>query len=452
MTFFAIAYIIVLNPIILSSSPDVNGDFLQFPQVAAVTALVAGLMTIFFGAATNFPMALATGLGINSLIAVTIVQHVSWAEAMGLIVLDGIIIVLLALTGIRSAVLNAVPGELKLAITVGIGLFITLIGFVDAGFVRRNPDSASTTVPVSLGIEGSIASWPTAVFLVGLLLCTVLMVRGIKGALLIGIALTTVLAMIVERVLAIGPSFVDGAPVPTGWSLSVPQLPEKIVQLPDFSLIGAVDLFGAFTRVGPLTASLFVFTLVIANFFDAMGSITALAAKAGLASEDGEVEGMKTALVVEGVGAIAGGAASCSSNTVFIDSAAGIADGARTGLSSVITGLLLLLAMFFTPLYSVVPMEAAAPVLILVGAMMMQSVTTIDFSRLDVAIPVFLTMVVMPFTYSIANGIGIGFLAWVCTQAASGRARTVSPLLWIVSLMFVVFFAVGPITSLLTGS
>ena len=446
VSFFAMAYIIVLNPLILGSGVDVDGNRLSIVEIAAVTAFTAGVMTVAFGAIARYPFAFATGLGINSLVAVTIAKQVTWAEAMGLVVIEGLIIVILAVSGFRKAVFDAIPADLKAAIAVGIGLFIAMVGFVDSGFVRRIPDAAGTTVPVGLGIEGSIASWPTAVFAFGLLLCGVLVARQVRGGIFIGIVVTTVVAAVVEAITNAGPSFVDGSPSPTGWNLAVPGIPDSLGGLPNLSLIGQVDLLGAFVRIGPLAAGLFVFTLLLANFFDAMGTFTGLGKEAGLMDEQGNLPNMKTALVVEGVGAVAGGFTSSSSNTVFLESATGIAEGARTGLANIVTGGLFLLAMFFTPLYEVVPVEAAAPALVVVGALMMSQIVQIDFTKFSIALPAFLTM---PFTYSIANGIGIGFVAWVVMASATGRARSVHPLLWVVAAAFLVYFAIGPITDAL---
>ncbi|QHE67901.1 NCS2 family permease [Rhodococcus sp. WAY2] len=455
VSFVAMAYIVVLNPLILGSfsaddavaKTDVLGNILPVNQVAAVTALVAGLMSIVFGIVANYPFAIAAGLGINSLLAVTIAPQVTWPEAMGLVVIDGIIIVVLALTGFRTAVFNAIPPELKSAIAAGIGMFIAFIGLVDAGFVRRIPDAAGTTVPVGLGINGSISSWPTVTFVFGVLLMGVLVVRKVRGGLLIGIVVTTVLAAIIEAVAGVGPSLGVN---PNGWNLSVPAAPDVVAELPDLSLVGDVSLFGAFVRIGVLAASLLVFTLVLANFFDAMGTMTGLGKEAGLTDQEGNLPNIGRALVVEGTGAIVGGGASASSNTVFVESASGIAEGARTGLANVVTGLLFLAAMFLTPLYSVVPIEAAAPALVVVGAMMIGQVRDIDFSKFSIALPAFLTIVVMPFTYSIANGIGVGFISWVVLNAASGGVKKIHPLMWVVALLFVAYFAVGPITDAVT--
>ncbi|WP_051721939.1 MULTISPECIES: NCS2 family permease [Actinomycetes] len=451
VTFFTMAYIVVLNPIIIGGVPgnskntDVLGDVLPLAQVAAVTALVAGIMSIIFGLVANYPFAIAAGLGINSLLAVSIAPQVTWAEAMGLVVIDGIIIVALAVTGFRTAVFRAVPPELKAAIAAGIGCFIAFIGLVDAGFVKRIPDAAGTTVPVSLGIDNSVATWPTLIFVFGVLLMGVLVVRKVRGGLLIGIVITTAVAMIVQTFADLGPSVTDTK----GWNLNVPDWPSSVGGMPDLDLVGDVDLFGAFTRIGVLSASVLVFALVLSNFFDAMGTMTGLGKEAELADKDGNLPGIGKALVVEGAGAIAGGAGSASSNTVFVESASGIAEGARTGLANVVTGVLFLVAMFFTPLYSVVPLEAAAPALVVVGALMIAQIRTVDLTRFDYALPCFLTIVVMPFTYSIANGIGVGFITWVVLASARGKIRSIHPLLWLVAALFALYFAKEPIEALI---
>ncbi|MBJ8345697.1 NCS2 family permease [Antrihabitans sp. YC2-6] len=450
VTFVTMAYIVVLNPIIIGGvvgdprNADVDGNVLPIDQVAAVTALVAGVMCIVFGFVAKYPFAFATGLGINSLLAVSLVPEVTWPEAMGLVVIDGIIIVVLAATGFRTAVFNAIPADLKAATAAGIGCFIAFIGFVDAGFVERIPDAAGTTVPVTLGIDNSIASWPVAVFAFGVLLMAILVVRQVKGGLLIGIVVTTLLAILVQRVAELGPASVD----PDGWSLNIPSWPDSPGGLPDFSLVGDVSLFGAFTRIGVLSASIFVFVLVLSNFFDAMGTMTGLGKEAGLSDKDGNLPGIGKALIVEGAGAVAGGAGSASSNTVFVESAAGIAEGARTGLANIVTGALFLVAMFFTPLYRIVPLEAAAPALVVVGGLMISQVRHIDFTDFRIAMPAFLTIVGMPFTYSIANGIGLGFISYVTLAVASGRFRTVHPLLYAVSALFVLYFMKEPIERL----
>ncbi|MEV4598661.1 NCS2 family permease [Amycolatopsis sp. NPDC049253] len=454
VTFVTMAYIVVLNPLIIgsfaagtpSAHADVLGHILPVPAVAAVTALVAGVMTILMGLVANYPFAIATGLGLNSLLAVTLAPQMTWPEAMGLVVIEGVIIVLLVLTGFRTAVFRAVPPALKSAIAVGIGLFICLIGLVDAGFVRRLPDDAHTTVPVGLGINGSVASWPTAVFVVGLLLTAILVAKKVKGAILIGVLGSTVLAIVVESLVKAGPS---NGTNPKGWNLGYPALPSNVIGVPDLSLVGDVS-FGAWTRLPIITVVLLVFTLVLADFFDAMGTMTGLGKEAGLIGKDGQLPSVGRALFVEGLAGAAGGFGSASSNTVFVESASGIAEGARTGLANVVTGVLFLAAMFLTPLYQVVPVEAAAPALVVVGALMMGQVREIDFTDFSIALPAFLTIVVMPFTYSIANGIGAGFVSYVVIRAATGKARQVHPLMWVIAVAFVAYFAVGPIQAALS--
>ena len=443
VTFVAMAYIVILNPIILSSGQDVAGNALGFPQVAAVTALTAGVMTILFGIVARLPFAFAAGLGINSFLAVSVVGQVTWPEAMGLVVINGLIIVLLAATGLRRLIFNAVPVQLKIAITVGIGLFIAFIGFVDAGFVRT---TGSASPPIGLGIAGSVATIPTVIFVVSLLITGILVARKVKGALLIGIVASTIIAVIAELIFKVGAS--NGGENPAGWNLSVPALPAQIVSLPDLSLIGQVS-FGSFERIGALAALMLVFTLVFTNFFDAMGTMTGLSREANLADAEGNFPRLRSALIVEGIGAVAGGATSGSSNTVFIESGAGIGEGARTGLANVVTGLLFILAMFFTPLTQVVPTEVAAAALVIVGTLMMAQIKDIVWTEFSAALPVFLTVTVMPLTYSIANGIGAGFISWVILGAFSGKAREISPLLWVVAAGFAIFFARGPIEMLI---
>ncbi|ANP72033.1 NCS2 family permease [Cryobacterium arcticum] len=444
VTFVTMAYIVILNPLILGgfsadqAAVDVAGNWLPNGQVAAVTALTAGVMTILFGIIARLPFGFAAGLGINSFLAVSVVGQVTWPEAMGLVVINGLIIVLLASTGLREMIFTAVPRQLKIAITVGIGLFIAFIGLVDSGFVRA---SGVASPPVQLGEAGSVASLPTAVFVIGLLLIGVLVARKVKGALLIGIVGTTVLAVILEAIFKVGPSLGTN---PAGWNLNAPVLPTSIVALPDLSLVGEVS-FGAFERIGVLAAVMLVFTLVFTNFFDAMGTMTGLSNEAGLADKNGNFPRLKSALIVEGVGAVVGGATSSSSNTVFIESGAGIGEGARTGFANVVTGLLFLAAMFFTPLTQIVPLEVAAAALVIVGAMMVSQIRFIDFSEFSIVLPVFLTIIVMPLSYSIANGIGAGFISWVIVRSLSGKAREISPLLWIVAVGFLVFFVRGPI-------
>jgi AGZA family xanthine/uracil permease-like MFS transporter len=450
VTFLTMAYIIVLNPIILLQGTDMNGEQLangDFAAVAAATALVAGLLTILMGVVGNYPLALATGLGLNAFVTFSVASQMTWSDAMGLVVIEGLIILVLVLTGFREAVFRAVPAQLKVAISVGIGLFLTIIGLVDAGFVRR---TGAGPVPVELGVGGQLQGWPVAVFCLGLLLMFALHVRNVRGGILIAIVVTTVVAIIVEAVAEIGPAVSAAGVNPTGWALTVPAWPDDIVEKPDLQLLGEFNLLGSWENAGIVTAALLVFTLLLADFFDTMGTMTAIGAEAGLLDEEGMPPNTQRILVVDSLAAVAGGAASVSSNTSYIESASGVADGARTGLASVVTGLLFLLAMFFAPVVGVIPNEAAVPALVLVGFLMMQQVKGIDWDDLEIAIPAFLTIVLMPFTYSITAGIGAGFLAFVLIKLVRGKASAVHPLMWVISGLFVAYFAIHPLTTWLT--
>ena len=445
VTFVTMAYIVILNPIILSGKPDVAGNTLDFAALGAVTALTAGVMTILFGLITRLPFAFAAGLGINAFLAFSVVGQVTWPEAMALVVINGLVIVLLAATGLRKLIFDAVPFALKIAITVGIGLFIAFIGFVNSGFVTSTGEASP---PVGLGVAGSVATVPTLLFVITLVLTGILVALKVKGGILIGLVTGTVIAVIVEAIWHIGPMFTDDGVNPGGWSLTVPALTGSPFQLPDLSLVGAVDFGFDLGKVGIVTLIMLVFTLVFTNFFDAMGTMTGLAKEAGLADAKGDFPSIRSALIVEGVGAVAGGLTSSSSNTVFIESGSGIGEGARTGFANVVTGAMFLLAMFFTPLASIVPTEIAAAALVIVGAMMMSQIRHVDLTDFRVLLPVFLTVTVMPLTYSIANGIGAGFVSWVVVQALSGKVKTISPLLWVVAAGFLIYFARGPIEAL----
>jgi len=456
VTFFTMAYIVVLNPLIIGTQADGTGAFLGGGDigrakllVAAATALVAGVMTILMGLVANYPLALATGLGLNAFVAFGIAKlpQMTWADAMGLVVIEGIIITVLVLTGFRTAVLRAVPAQLKTAISVGIGLFITLIGLVDAGFVRKPVGPT----PVELGIGGFLNGWPTVVFVVGLLAIIAMMLRRVRGAILYGIIGATVLAIVLQALFSIGSQTDATGKVvnPTGWGLNVPALPSAVVAVPDFGLLGQFSLLGSFGKIGVVAAILLVFTLMLADFFDTMGTMVAIGAEAGLLDKNGNPPNAERILVVDSLAAVAGGAGSVSSNTAYIESASGVGEGARTGLAAVTTGVLFLLATFLAPLVAVVPYEAATPALVIVGFLMMQQVKAIDWDDLEIAIPAFLTIVLMPFTYSITAGIGAGFVTYVVIKLVRGKTRVIHPLLWLVAGLFVVYFALDPLRALL---
>jgi len=456
VTFFTMSYIIVLNPLILGFVADGSGGFLgggagdgsNLAKIAAATALIAGVLSILMGVVANFPIALAAGLGLNAVVAYSIaaLPGMTWADAMGIVVLEGLIILVLVLTGFRTAVFRAVPVELKTAISVGIGLFIAFIGLVDSGFVRI-PFSQAT--PVELGISGSLQGWPLLVFVVGLVLAIVLMVRKVHGAILIAIISSTVLAVIIEAVAKVGGQPQDGSN-PTGWELNVPAIPASgLVKAPDFGLLGSFSLFGSFEKIGVVAVVLLVFSLLLADFFDTMGTMVAVGGEAGLLDEKGNPPRTKQILVVDSIAAAAGGASGVSSNTSYIESAAGVGDGARTGLASVVTGIAFLLATFLSPLVDMVPFEAATPALVVVGFLMVMQVSGIDWKNYEVAIPAFLTMILMPFTYSITVGIGAGFVSFVVIKLALGKVRAVHPLMWGAAALFVIYFTLGPIKTAL---
>jgi AGZA family xanthine/uracil permease-like MFS transporter len=457
VTFFTMAYIVVLNPLIIGTQQDGTGKYLggegiphALTLVAAATALVAGVMTLLMGVVANYPLALATGLGLNAFVTFGIAKlpDMTWADAMGLVVIEGIIITVLVLTGFRQAVFKAIPGQLKTAISVGIGLFITIIGLVDAGFIRK---PASGPVPVELGIGGFLNGWPMLVFVAGLLAIIIMMVKKVKGAILYGILGATILAIIVEAIGSIGSQTDASGKVvnPAGWGLNVPALPDQILGVPDFGLLGHFSLLGSFSKIGVVSAVLLIFTLLLADFFDTMGTMVAIGSEAGLLDKNGNPPNSDKILLVDSLAAAAGGAASVSSNTSYIESASGVGEGARTGLASVVTGVLFLLATFLAPLVKIVPYEAATPALVIVGFLMMQQVKGIEWDDLEIAIPAFLTIVLMPFTYSITVGIGAGFVVYTIIKVVMGKASQIHPLLWTVSALFVVYFAIDPVKSVL---
>ncbi|MFB9378156.1 NCS2 family permease [Kineococcus gynurae] len=453
-TFFTMAYIVVLNPLIIGTQPDGTGAYLgggSAPDLAAVaagTALVAGVMTILMGVVANYPLALATGLGLNAFLAfgVAALPGMTWADAMGLVVLEGLLILVLVLSGFREAVFRAVPAQLKTAISVGIGLFITIVGLVDAGIVRPGAGT-----PLQLGVGGFLAGWPTLVFVVGLVLIIVLFARGVRGAILGGIVAATALALVVEAVAKLGPRVGADGQVrdPLAWGLNVPAIPDSWVDVPDFGLLGQFNLLGSFDRIGVVSVLLLVFTLLLADFFDTMGTMVAIGKEGDLLDAEGNPPRMRRILVVDSVAAAAGGAAGVSSNTSYIESATGVGEGARTGLASVVTGVAFLLTTFLAPVVGMVPYEAATPALVVVGFLMMTQVKEISWDDLELALPAFLTIVLMPFTYSISAGIGAGFLAFVLLKIVRRKISDVHPLMWVVAGLFVVYFCIDPISSLL---
>ncbi|MEV4163976.1 NCS2 family permease [Nonomuraea dietziae] len=427
-TFMAMAYIVLLNPIILAGAKDVTGAQLSIGQLTTATALAGAVSTLLMALVGNAPFGLAAGLGLNAVVAYQAAPFMTWPQAMGLVVLEGLVIIILAVSGVRRLIMDSIPLALKHAISVGIGMFITLIGLVDAGFV-----SGTGGTPLQLGTAGHLTGWPVTVFCFGLLLMIVLFIRKTPGAILLSIVITTILAIVVNSLAVIDPKT---------WGVVVPRVPDSIVSTPDFGLVGQFDLFGGFVTAGALTATIVLFTLVLSGFFDAMGTIIGVADEAGLVDTRGQVPRLGRILTVDGVAGMVGGSVSASANTVFVESAAGVGEGARTGLASVVTGALLGLTMLFTPLAEVVPAAAAAPALVLVGAVMMTQSRKVPWDDLELAVPAFLTIALMPFTYSITNGVGAGVIAYTLIKAARGKWDEIPWLLWLVSLIFLVYFAI----------
>jgi AGZA family xanthine/uracil permease-like MFS transporter len=427
VTWLTMAYILFVNPAILGAVPDANGVTLAFPALLTVTALVAGVVTIAMGLYANVPFALAAGLGLNGFVAFTLVATLglTWEQAMGVIVIEGVLITVLVLTGVREAILDAIPMDLKRAIGIGIGLFLAIIGLVNGGIVVAGVGTVITLNP-------DLSNLHVLTFSIGLAITSMLVVRKVKGGLLIGILATTVFAIVLNEVWGDGGIWLNG----------IAQIPSDIVATPDFGLLGNFNL-GVFDALGIATALAAIIAVMLSDFFDTMGTAVGLADEAGLLDQDGKLPAMKKVLLVDSLGAAAGGVASSSSNTTFIESASGIEEGGRTGLTAVVVGALFLLAIFFSPIAGVIPPEATAPVLVLVGYFMMRAVGEIDWRDPSIGIPAMLTIVMMPFTYSITNGVGAGFLAYVVIKVLQGKARDVHPLLYLVAAIFLWYFVRG---------
>ncbi|MFD9592758.1 NCS2 family permease [Kitasatospora sp. NPDC059973] len=434
-TFMAMAYIVLLNPIILSGA-DVNGLKLDHAQLTTATALSAAVTTILMGVVGNVPLAVAAGLSVSGVISALVVPHTTWPQAMGLCVVYGLLIVLLVVSGLREKIMNGIPLPLKHAITIGIGLFVSLIGLVKAGFVHTGGPT-----PLALGPFGELAGWPVLVFCLTVLTIFVLLARNVRGAILIGIAGGTVVAFVINAVADLpAKTWISSAPV---WPSGGP------VSAPDFGLFGHIDVFGAFGShgLGAISASVAVFTLVLAGFFDAMATIIGVGTEAGLADKQGRMPGLSKALFIDGAGGAIGGVAGASGQTVFVESATGVGDGARTGLASTVTGGVFTLMLFFSPLAAIVPTEVASAALVVIGSMMMSQARHIDWADREVAIPAFLTCTLMPFTYSITAGVAAGVISYTVIKAGTGKWREPGPLMWILTGVFVVYFALTPIKS-----
>jgi AGZA family xanthine/uracil permease-like MFS transporter len=419
-TFMVMAYIIFLNGAIIAGPLNLNPI-----AVAAGTCLCAGILTIAMGLVSNYPFALAAGLGINAIVAYQLASPksagglgMSPAAAMGVIVVEGVIITILVIVGLREAIMRAVPLALKRSIGVGIGLFILFIGLANGGLIAGSTSAYGSVPPVSLRPIVELSQW---IFLIGLAITFVLFALRIKAALIISIVVTTILALV------------------TGATKAPPEL----AQAPSWNglFYGASDIYGTFTQVALITAILTIFAIMLSDFFDTMGTVTGIAAEAGLADEDGSVPGIGKVLLVDSIAAAVGGFVGVSSNTTYIESAAGVAEGGRTGFTAVVTGILFLIAILLSPLAGLVPGVATAPALVLVGYLMFTIVKDINVADLEDGLPALLTIIVMPLTYSITDGIGAGFITWALLKLVKGKWREIHWLMAVVTLAFVVYFA-----------
>ena len=437
-TFIVMSYIIFVNPAILG----LDGKGLPFAAALTSTCLVAGVMTILMGLVSNRAYAIAPGLGLNAVVAFSLVlgQGLTFPQAMGLIVLEGVAITILVLTGFREAIFKAIPLELKQAIVVGIGFFILFIGLVDGGIVAAVPGGVP---PVGLG---SFTTVPVAVTIFGLVVTIIMLTRKWRGAIILGIIFSTIFATILNYVYDKKAFATAGTAV----------IPDKLWAGPDFSLVGQFD-FGAFAKLGIVAAILWIFSLMLSDFFDTMGTLVGVGGQAGYLDEKGNLPQVNRPLLVDSLSAAAGGAVSASSATTYIESGAGVAQGGRTGWVAIVVGVLFLLAMFFSPLAAIVPANATAPALIIVGYLMMATLTkaeakaehedrepraAIDFGNIAFGLPAVLTITVMPLTYSITNGIGFGFISYTLIRIVQGRAREVSWMLWLASAGFILYFII----------
>ena len=439
-TFMVMAYIIFVNPQILSTDTGGNGP--AFLPTVVATCLAAGLMTLAMGLISNYPFALAAGLGLNAVVAFDLIgsRHMAWQDAMAVIAWEGIIITILVVTGLREAIMRAIPMSLKRSIGVGIGLFILFIGLSEGGFVK-----VGAGTPVTLG---DFTQPSIVVFIFGLALGLGLMVRKVKGALLISIIASTILAIVINNVMGTSVIAATGA-TKAGFLGGTAVLPDKWFF--DFSgnnfstLFQPIGhLFSVWTLkdVPFITVLLVVFSLMLSDFFDTMGTVIGVGEEAGLLDKDGNLPGIGRVLLVDSVAAIAGGVMSTSSNTTFIESAAGVSEGGRTGLTSIVVGVLFLVAILFAPIAGIVPGQATAPALVIVGYLMFTITREIEWGEMDDLFPAMATMIVMPLTYSITNGIAAGFVSFIFLKVLHGKSREIHPLLWIVGGMFVLYFAI----------
>ena len=456
-TFVVMSYIIFVNPIILTGATPKFGPTLAFSAVLTSTCLVAGVMSIVMGVSTNYAYAIAPGMGLNAVVAYGLVASgkASFPEAMGLVVLEGVAMVLLAVTGLRELIFRAIPLELKKAIAIGIGLFIAFIGLYNSGIVASLPASAGQ--PVTLG---SFTTWPIFVTIFGIVFTLALRAQQDssspalrflgRGSLFIGIIGTTVLATVVNSLVSHHRAFGTATATWPGW--------HHLYSAPNFHLLGQISMHSfSSTQLGVIASLVWVFSLFLSDFFDFSGTAIGVGKQAGYVDKDGNIPKFKKALVVDGAAAMAGGFASSSSATTFIESGSGVAAGGRTGWVAVVAGLLFFPFMFISPLIGMVPAQATAAALLVVGWLMISTLTEaegeaegkaasklagIDFHDLAIGVSAAVAIMIMPFTYSITNGIGFGFILYTVICASRREWKRIHPFMWIVTAAFVLYFLV----------
>ncbi len=404
-TFLAMAYIIVVNPAILSQTG------MSFSGVLFATVLVCTFSSIAMGLYANLPFALAPGMGINAFFTYTLVlgMKVPWETALGAVFISGIIFLILSIFKVRTTIVKAVPSSIRYAVAAGIGLFLTLIGFEQVGFIVQNPATVVSFGGFSLKV---------ILFLVGLFITSILVIKKIKGNLVLGIIITSIISLIVS---SIG--------VATG-KLEAPLVtpPKGVFALPSLEVFLKLDIVGAlkWSMIGP------IFALLFTDMFDSISTFLGVAQVAGLIDKDGQPVNVGKALLVDAGATTISGLVGTSSGTTYIESAAGVEEGGRTGLTAVVTGLLFIPFMFFSPLLSFIPSVATAPVLVLVGVFMMKPVADLDWKNMEEAIPAFLALVLIPLTYSITQGIVWGFLSYTIIKVLVGKAREIHWMLYII--------------------
>ncbi|HKU55585.1 MAG TPA: NCS2 family permease [Gaiellaceae bacterium] len=445
-TFVVMSYIIFVNPIILTGATPKFGPSLAFGAVLTSTCLVAGVMSILMGLTTNYAYAIAPGMGLNAVVAYGLVASgkASFPEAMGLVVLEGVSMVVLAVSGLRELIFRAIPLELKKAIAIGIGLFIAFIGLYNSGIIASLPPSAGQ--PVTLG---NFTTWPIFVTIFGIVFTFALRAIRFRGDLIVGIVGTTVVATIINSLVSHHRAFGTSTATWPGW--------HHLYAKPDFSLLGNISLHSfSTTQLGVIASLVWVFSLFLSDFFDFSGTAIGVGKQAGYVDATGNIPNFKKALVVDGLAAVAGGAASSSSATTFIESGSGVAAGGRTGWVAIVAGLLFFPFMFISPLIGMVPAQATAAALVVVGWLMISTLTEmegeaegaktkiagIDFHDLAIGLSAALAIMIMPFTYSITNGIGFGFITYTVVCAARREWKRIHPFMWVVTAAFVLYFMV----------